>query len=81
MFHACPVLLQKTNKLDELKGSLYMRMFGNEMTYQRFQGMDSFTSATSFNMLDFLIKTSKDHDISMTHSMVSFVSSSSSSSW
>ncbi|KAK7094147.1 hypothetical protein V1264_007812 [Littorina saxatilis] len=57
------------SKLDDLKGSMYMRMFGNEMTFQRFQGLQSITSATSFNMLDFLIKLSKDHDISMTHSM------------
>lgn len=62
--------VQADSKLDDLKGSLYMRMFGNEMTFQRFQGLQSITSATSFNMLDFLIKLSKDHDISMTHSMV-----------
>ncbi|XP_076472801.1 uncharacterized protein LOC143302134 isoform X1 [Babylonia areolata] len=55
--------------LDELKGSLYVRMFGNEMAFQRFQGLDSLTSSSSFNMLDFLIKLSKNHDISMTHSM------------
>ncbi|XP_076436385.1 uncharacterized protein LOC143275928 [Babylonia areolata] len=60
---------KKSNKqLDELKGSLYLRMFGNEMSFQRFQGLDSFTSSSSFNMLDFLIKLSKNHDISMTHS-------------
>ena len=64
-------LRQSNSKLDELKGSLYMRMFGNEMSFQRFQGLQSFTSATSFNMLDFLIKLSKDHDVSMTQSMVS----------
>ncbi|KAK7501815.1 hypothetical protein BaRGS_00006901, partial [Batillaria attramentaria] len=57
-------------KLDELKGSMYLRMFGNEMTYQRFQGMDTLTSGKTFNMLDFLIKLSKDHDISLTQSMV-----------
>ena len=62
---------QSNSKLDELKGSLYMRMFGNEMSFQRFQGLQSFTTATSFNMLDFLIKLSKDHDVSMTQSMVS----------
>ncbi|KAL8574776.1 hypothetical protein ACOMHN_035319 [Nucella lapillus] len=55
-------------QLDEVKGSLYLRMLGNEVTFQRFQGLDSFSSATSFNLLDFLIKLSKDHHVSMTHS-------------
>ncbi|KAL8597069.1 hypothetical protein ACOMHN_057558 [Nucella lapillus] len=59
---------QKGSQLDELKGSLYLRMLGNEVTFQRFQGLDSFSSATSFNLLDFLIKLSKDHHVSMTHS-------------
>ena len=74
--------LQGDSKLDELKGSLYMRLFGNEMSFQRFQGLQSFTSATSFNLLDFLIKLSKNHEVSMTHSMVSgFVRDSQSGEW
>ncbi|XP_076472286.1 uncharacterized protein LOC143301780 [Babylonia areolata] len=56
-------------QLDELKGSLYLRMFGNEMAFQRFQGLDSLPSATSFNLMDFLLKLNKNYDVSMTHSM------------
>nr|KAG5709527.1 hypothetical protein BaRGS_001577 [Batillaria attramentaria] len=57
------------DKLDELKGSMYARIFGNELAYNRFQGMKSLTSGKTFNLLDFLIKLSKDHDYSFTQSL------------
>ncbi|KAL8584622.1 hypothetical protein ACOMHN_002351 [Nucella lapillus] len=57
------------NKLDELKGSGYARIFGNELLYKRFQGLRSLTSGNTFNLLDFLIKLSKDHDYSFTQSL------------
>ncbi|XP_076462150.1 uncharacterized protein LOC143294657 [Babylonia areolata] len=57
------------NKVDELKGSGYARIFGNELVYKRFQGLRSLTSGKTFNLLDFLIKLSKDQDYSLTQSL------------
>lgn len=44
-------------------------MFGNELLSSRFQGINSLVSGKTFNVLDFLIKLSKDHDFSFTQSL------------
>ena len=65
-----PFLLScSQRKLDELKGSGFARIFGNELVYNRFQGIQSLTSGKTFNLLDFLIKLSRDHDYSFTQSL------------
>ena len=56
-------------KLDDMKGSGFARIFGNELVYNRFQGTQSLTSGKTFNLLDFLIKLSKDHDYIFTQSL------------
>ena len=54
--------------MDDLRGSLYMRVFGNELRYMNFQGLDSLMSQDSFNFLELLMKLSKDNDYQFTHS-------------
>lgn len=61
--------MQKKAKMEQLKGSFYTRIFGNQMTYNRFQGIGFLTPAKPYNLLDFLIELSKDHDIGFTQSM------------
>ncbi|XP_071116773.1 uncharacterized protein [Haliotis cracherodii] len=56
--------------LDHLRGDLYMRIFGNEMYYDHFKGVDPLASIKNFNFLDFLIKMSKKQDYSFTQSMM-----------
>ncbi|XP_045158693.2 uncharacterized protein LOC123524511 [Mercenaria mercenaria] len=57
-----------TAQLDDLRGSLYMRVFGNELRYMNFKGIDSLLSGPEFNMLDMLIQLSEDNDYTYTHS-------------
>ena len=54
--------------MDELRGSLYMRVFGNELRYMNFKGIDSLISRDNFNFIDMLIKLSKDNDYSYSQS-------------
>ena len=54
--------------MDELRGSLYMRVFGNELRYMNFKGLDSLLSQDSFNFLEVLMKLSKENDYQFTHS-------------
>ncbi|XP_067679783.1 uncharacterized protein [Haliotis asinina] len=61
---------QSRANLDKLRGAMYMRIFGNEMLYKHFKGMESLTTASKFNFLEFLIKMSKKHDYSFTQSMM-----------
>ncbi|XP_046361600.2 uncharacterized protein LOC124138779 [Haliotis rufescens] len=61
---------QSRADLGKLRGAMYMRIFGNEMLYKHFKGMESLTSASKFNFLEFLIKMSKKHDYSFTQSMM-----------
>ena len=56
-------------QLDALKGSIYMRMMGNEMAFNRFQGLQSLSAP--FNLLDLLTKVNKDEQLSLTQSLVS----------
>jgi hypothetical protein len=54
--------------MEELRGSLYLRVFGNELRYMNFQGLDSLFSQNSFNILDIMMKLSKEGDYQYTHS-------------
>lgn len=54
--------------MEELRGSLYMRVFGNELRYMNFKGIDSLISRENFNFIDMLMKLSKDNDYSFTQS-------------
>lgn len=62
-------LVRDQKNVDELKGSGFARVFGNELAYSRFQGMDSLTSGKTFNLLDFLINLSENHDYTFTQSI------------
>lgn len=46
--------------MDQLRGALYMRIFGNELSYNSFDGLASFSSG--FNVLEMLIRMSKNHE-------------------
>ncbi|XP_056021701.1 uncharacterized protein LOC130054813 [Ostrea edulis] len=56
--------------MDQLKGALYMRMFGNELSYNSFNGFESLLSGDSFNILEMLISMSKNHDYSFTQNIM-----------
>lgn len=56
------------NAMDELRGSLYMRVFGNELRYMNFKGIDSMISKESFNFIDMLMKLTKDNDYTFSQS-------------
>ncbi|KAJ8316558.1 hypothetical protein KUTeg_005895 [Tegillarca granosa] len=56
--------------MDEMKGNLYMRVFGNELRYNSFSGVKDLSNGNNFNFLDFLIKLSKNHDYSFTQNIM-----------
>lgn len=61
--------------MEELRGSLYIRVFGNELRFMNFQGLDSLFSKNSFNILDMMMKLSKENNYQYTQSSM-FVDSS-----
>lgn len=59
--------MQFSAQMADLRGSLYMRVFGNELRYMNFKGIDSlFSGGPDFNILDLLIKLSEDNDYTYT---------------
>jgi len=54
--------------MDELRGSMYLRVFGNELRYMNFKGIESLFSQNSFNFLEILMKLSQENDYQFTHS-------------
>ena len=54
--------------MDEIRGSMYLRVFGNELRYMNFKGIDSLLSSEDFNIFDVLMKLSKDNNYQFTHS-------------
>lgn len=54
--------------MDDLRGNLYVRVFGNEIKYMNFQGINSFLSQNSINVIDILMKLSEDNDYQFTQS-------------
>lgn len=49
---------------------MYLRLFGNELKYASFQGMDTFTSGETFNILTLMQKLAKRQDYSLTQSII-----------
>lgn len=54
--------------MDQLRGALYMRIFGNELSYNSFDGLASFSSG--FNVLEMLISMSKNHVYTFTQNIM-----------
>lgn len=48
--------------MDDLRGSLYVRVFGNEIRYMNFKGINSLLSQNNINFLDILMKLADDND-------------------
>ncbi|XP_046557707.1 uncharacterized protein LOC124266910 isoform X2 [Haliotis rubra] len=59
-----------SDNVSDLKLDMYMKIFGNEMYYGHYKGVDPIASVKNFNLLDFLIKMSKKQDYSFTQSMM-----------
>merc|ERR1712137_673764 len=53
---------------DELRGSMYMKVFGNELRYMNFQGLDSLMSNKNFNIIDMMMQLAKENSYQFTHS-------------
>ena len=56
--------------MDQLKGALYMRIFGNELSYNSFNGVKSLMTGDGFNILEMLISMSKNHDYTFTQNIM-----------
>ncbi|XP_062611984.1 uncharacterized protein LOC134273790, partial [Saccostrea cucullata] len=56
--------------MDQLKGALYLRVFGNELSYNSFNGLENLLSGDSFNILEMLISMSKNHDYTFTQNIM-----------
>jgi hypothetical protein len=58
------------NPMEELKGSMYMRIFGNELQYINSDDIKTLLDGKKFNILDFIINLSKEQDYSFTQSFM-----------
>lgn len=58
------------NPMEELKGSMYMRIFGNELQYINSDDIKTLLNGKNFNILDFIINLSKEQDYSFTQSFM-----------
>jgi hypothetical protein len=58
------------NPMEELKGSMYMRIFGNELRYINSDDIKTLLDGKNFNILDFIINLSKEQDYSFTQSFM-----------
>ena len=58
------------NPMEELKGSMYMRIFGNELQYINSDDIKTLLDEKKFNILDFIINLSKEQDYSFTQSFM-----------
>ncbi|XP_052255844.1 uncharacterized protein LOC127861416 isoform X2 [Dreissena polymorpha] len=56
--------------MDDLRGSLYLRVFGNELRYINFNGLDSLMSQNNINFLDVLMKLANENDYEYSHSTI-----------
>ncbi|XP_062611985.1 uncharacterized protein LOC134273791, partial [Saccostrea cucullata] len=57
-------------EMDQLKGALYLRVFGNELSYNSFNGLDNLLNDNRFNILEMLISMSKNHDYTFTQNIM-----------
>lgn len=46
----------------DLRGSMYMRVFGNELRYMNFKGMDALLAGPDINIMDMFLKLSENND-------------------
>lgn len=58
------------NPMEELKGSMYMRIFGNELQYINSDDIKTLLDGKNFNILDFIINLSKEQDYSFTQNFM-----------
>lgn len=58
------------NPMEQLKGSMYMRIFGNELQYINSDDIKTLLDGKNFNILDFIINLSKEQDYSFTQSFM-----------
>ena len=63
-------MFQFGTTMEELKGSMYLRIFGNELHYINSDDVKSLIEGKNFNILDFLINLAKEQDYSLTHSFM-----------
>ena len=63
-------LLQFGQGKTDPKGSYYVRVFGNEIKYEDFVGLDTQTIKDKLNYLQWLIELAKEHDFDFTKSML-----------
>ena len=56
--------------MDQLKGEFYLRIFGNEILYNKFEGLQRFIDRNGFNVLDMLISMSKNNDYRITQNIM-----------
>ncbi|XP_052775371.1 uncharacterized protein LOC128213563 isoform X2 [Mya arenaria] len=54
--------------MSDLRGSMYMRMFGNELRYSNFHGLEDLLSSAGINIPELIIKLAQDNDYSYSHS-------------
>ncbi|KAK3093078.1 hypothetical protein FSP39_010780 [Pinctada imbricata] len=62
--------LQFASEMDKLKGTLYMRIFGNDIRYKSFRGSQDLFSGSNINILELLISLSKQHDYTFTQNVM-----------
>ena len=62
------VHFQMNSVMDDLRGSLYILVFGNEIKYMNFKGIDSLLSQNNINVLDIVMALAEDNDYQYTHS-------------
>ncbi|KAH3731001.1 hypothetical protein DPMN_057005 [Dreissena polymorpha] len=48
----------------DLRGSIYMRVFGNEMRYTNFHGLSDLLSGPQINIPELIIKLAEESDYS-----------------
>ncbi|XP_076095776.1 uncharacterized protein LOC143066849 [Mytilus galloprovincialis] len=56
--------------MEEFKGSMYLRIFGNELQYINTDDIKSLIEGQNFNILDFIINLAKEQDYSFTQSFM-----------
>jgi len=48
--------------MSDLRGSMYMRVFGNELKYANFHGLGDLLAAPEINIPEILLKLAEDND-------------------
>lgn len=56
--------------MEDLRGSMYLRIFGNELQYINSDDVKTLLEGKNFNILDFIINLAKEQDYSMTQNIM-----------